>query len=389
MKTYFISLLIAGLFLISFNNPDNLKNDSIEALPYQINIEKGINNVRSVLLSTVGSQLEYIPLETNPDCLLRNASNAFVSDSFIYVSDGSKLLLFGRNGKFLRQIGSSGRGPGEYSRISDYIIDKDNREIFVLSNSVVLVYDFNGQFKKDFKLDFPCMQFILKDRNSIVFHPFNMAQPTSGPVYSLYITDKKGVVQSKIINTLKRVNGGMAVPISPLYIYDGTMHFMEFGIDTLYNFKNLVKIPYAIFHYGKMKIDPDPTIDELPNHLKGKIWLNSVRENAQFIFIRVIQNTLSNSFTCCIFDKSSSEFTVLKEHGFINDIDGGMIFWPKKILNGNTLIDYADASDIIKYMNNKSSANVNLKDRKKAEQFSNVVKQLTETSNPVLIMLKQ
>lgn len=388
MKTYYISLLLAWLFLISFNNPDNLKNGSIEALPYQINIEKGINNVRPVPLSTLGSQLEYIPLETDPACLIKSVSNSFVSDSSIYVSDGSRLLLFGRDGKFLRQIGSSGKGPGEYSRITDFIIDKDNREIFILSSRVVLVYDFNGQFKRDFKIDFLSTQFILRDRNSLVFHLINMSQPTPGPVYSLYITDKTGIVQTKIINTLKRVNKGITVPTSPLYIYNGTSHFMEYGIDTLYNFINMVKIPYAIFHCGNMKMKPDPTMDEVPS-LKGKIWVYDVRETVKSLFIKIYRNMVSPSLTYCIFDKSSSGFTVLKENGFINDIDGGMVFWPKKILNDNILIDYADAFDLIKYMNNNPPANANLKDRKKADQFSNFVKKLTETSNPVLIILKQ
>ena len=79
----------------------------------------------------------------------------------------------------------------------------------------------------------------------------------------------------------------------------------------------------------------------------------------------------------------------LGEDGFINDIDGGPVFWPKKILNDNTLIDYADTFKLIQHLNKNQEANKNVKDRKKADKFQSLVKQLTETSNPVLIILKQ
>jgi hypothetical protein len=302
------------------------------------------------------------------------------------VSDGNRLLLFAKNGKFIRQIGSAGRGPGEYSRIGDFIVDEKSHEIYVLSGRIVLTYDINGKFKRDFTIEYPCRQFLLKDRNSFIFHPFNLSQPTTGPVYSWYITDKSGVVQAKLINTLKRVNRGISVPTSPLYMYNGTAHIMEFGIDTLYDLNNLVKKPYAIFKPGKMKMDPDPTMEEVPG-LKGKIIVMDIKEIEKSFFVKIWWN-MSDSTTNCVFNKTSMEFTALKENGFINDIDGGMVFWPKQILNDNLLIDFADAFELIKCMNNNQSANAKVKDKMKADQLKAMVKQLTETSNPVLILLR-
>ena len=384
MKTSFIFLLTVALILLSFNGPHNYKNSSIGALPYHIDIDKGIKNVRSVPLSTLGSQLEYIPLETDPACLLKSVSNAFVSDSFLYVSDGSRLLLFARNGKFIRQIGSAGKGPGEYSRIADFIVDKNSRAIYVLSSRMVLIYGFNGQFKRDFKIDYPCNQFIMNEKNNLIFHPFNLPIPTTEPVYSWYITDKSGVLLTKMINSLKRVNRGFSVPTSPLYMFNGTPHFMEFGIDTLYYLDNLVKKPYAIFKLGNIKFKPDPTMEEVPG-LKGKIFIYDVKENTKSLFIRI----MDDSTTYCNFDKNSATFSALKENGFFNDIDGGLTFWPKRILNDNTLIDYADAYKLIQYMDKNTQTEVKVKDIKKANQLKTIVKQLDETSNPVLIILRQ
>jgi len=81
----------------------------------------------------------------------------------------------------------------------------------------------------------------------------------------------------------------------------------------------------------------------------------------------------------CVFDKKSSTFTVLKDNSFDNDIDGGMPFWPKQIINDNLMIDYIDAFDLITYARDNNT---------ESKQFKKVVEQLTETSNPVLIVLK-
>ena len=377
MKTYLISLLGAGLLSTACNNSTQ---DSSQ-LPYNVNLERDINNIKAIPLSSLGSGLEYIPLETDTACLIETISNVSVSDSFIFVSDSKRLLLFDRAGKYLRQIGSTGRGPGEYLNIGDFIIDYKNREIYVLSFRAVLVYDFKGQFQRDFKIDFPSRQFLLNESDELVLHPFNLPQPTTGPAYSWYIMDKSGSIRTKLVNTLKRVNKGVIVPISPLYLYNGTTHFMEFGVDTLYNYDNNTKKPYAVFHSGNLKLPPDPTMSEVPN-IKGKIWVSDVREIKKSLFVKIWWD-LSDSITNCVYDKTSSTFTVLKDNGFENDIDGGMRFWPEGIVDGNYLVDFADAFDLIKYVKNNNLTAAG----SKSDQLQNVAKLLNETSNPVIIIL--
>lgn len=374
MKTHFISFLMAAILLAGCKNTDT--NDSM--LPYNIDLENGINNINSIPLSTIGSKLEYIPLETDPECLIKTITNVSVTDSYIFVSGYDRLLLFDINGNFIRQIGSTGRGPGEYPNVGNFIVDNNQREIYILSSRIVLVYDFEGQYKRDFKTDFPSRQFIMDENGNLILHPFNMPQPTDDAVFSWYFVDNTGTIITKLPNTLKRVNGGVIVPFSPLYMYDGTPHFMEFGIDTLYNYTNSEKIPYAVFNYGNMKYPPDPTMAEVPN-IDGKIWISDVRETKKLLFINVWWD-LSDSISYCIFDKKLSSFTVLKDNSFENDIDGGMSFWPEKIINDDLMIDYIDAFDLITYVNDCNT---------ESKRLNEVTEQLTETSNPVLIILKK
>jgi len=375
MKTP-IYLMAIGLLLASCNNP------TTSVLPYRIDLENGITNINSIPLSTLGSKLEYVALETDTACLIQSISNAFLTDSLIFVSDYDRLLKFDNKGNFLKQIGKKGRGPGEYPSLGNFLIDEDNREIFVLSSRIVLVFDFEGNFKRDFKIDFPCRQFMLNQNRELIFHPFNFANSGTDTVYSWYITDRTGAVRTKLVNTLKRSNKAVIVPVSPLYLYDKTPHFMEFGVDTLYSFENNEKKPYAIFILGNLKFPPDPTMAEVPE-INGKIWINEIRETKKLFFVNLWWD-LSDSISNCIYDKSSSSFSILNNGGFTNDIDGGLTFWPKKIINENLFLDYIDAFKLI-----NSTKKIQLNNKEQSSQLFDVVKQITETSNPVLIILKK
>jgi len=371
-RTYFIAI---GLLLASCNNSIN------SDLPYRIDLENSIKNINLIPLSTLGRKIEYVPLETDTACLIQNISNVFLTDSLIFVSDYNRLLKFDKNGKFIKQIGTKGRGPGEYPSLGNFLIDEVNREIFILSSRIVLIYDFNGNFKRDFKIDFPCRQFILNENSELIFHSFNLPTPSTDTVFSWYIIDRTGTILRKIKNTLPRTNKGVIVPVSPLYMHDDTPHFMEFGIDTLYSYDNNEKKPYAIFHLGNLKFPPDPTMSEVPQ-IKGKFWINEIRETKKLFLVNIWWD-LSDSISNCIFDKSSASFSILKNSGFTNDIDGGMTFWPKKIINDNLMLDYVDAFNLI-----KTSKKILKDNNEQTSQLNNLITQLSETSNPVLIILR-
>lgn len=356
----------------------NLKNGNPDLI-YHVNLERDINNISSIPLSSIGSRLEYIPLETNPACMVRGISKVSVLDSLLFISDDYRLLAFDKNGRFIRKIGSEGRGPGEYLRVLDFAVNKKGKEIYLLSARQVFIYDLDGQFKRDFRISFPCSQFVLNEKDELIFHPVNIAQATDEPVYSLYFLNKNGKIKTRINNTLKRENGGIAIPISPLYFYKDILHFMEFGIDTLYRYENLIKTPYIIFQTGNLKFPPDPTINEVPG-IHGKIWISDILEIKESFFIKVWWG-VSISISNCLYDKLTSEFIVLKNNSFTNDIDAGISFWPKTIINDSIMVDFADAYDLIKSYKKEA------KGTEQSAQLENIMKNLTETSNPVIMIL--
>jgi hypothetical protein len=379
MRTGYFALLVTLLLLTFCNNSDNNNPN----LPYNVNIERDINNVSSVSLSYLGTKIEYIPLETDSSCLIHRISDISVSDSFLFVSDNNRLLLFNRGGKFLRQIGSTGRGPEEYLRIRDFDIDVVNEEVYILEGRKVLVYNFNGLFRRDFVLGFPSNEFVINENNELVFLPINFAQATDEQEYSLYIMNKNGKDITKIHKMLKRINGGIAIQNSPLYMYNDILHFMEFGVDTLYRYENHVKNPHAIFNAGSLKFPPDPMLDEVMT-LNGKVWVDNILETNKSLFIKFYCSLVPLTSTYCVFDKSTSIITILKDNGFINDIDGGISFWPERIVDNDMMIGFAEAFDLIKLFKDRKP----IENMTQSSQLGDFIKNLTETSNPVLMIVK-
>lgn len=63
------------------------------------------------------ASVRFVPLETKTECLMGGLKQIQVTDSFIFVVTAKRkgqVMMFDRNGKFLRKIGRYGKGPGEH-----------------------------------------------------------------------------------------------------------------------------------------------------------------------------------------------------------------------------------------------------------------------------------
>jgi hypothetical protein len=195
--TKYLYILLGAIMITSCNNSKNSSiadNKTIKSidLPYLIDIEKYLTETKSVLLSTIGKELEYIPLETNSNCMIEKIQHITFSEDFMFIADYTKILQFDRKGKFLRQIGANGRGPGEYLGITGFCIDPKNKKIFVNEcgdGCEILEYDFSGSFIKSFNQPWRSYQFIVYDTTGFIFHLTHDNDSTVYSKYNFYITD--------------------------------------------------------------------------------------------------------------------------------------------------------------------------------------------------------
>ena len=381
---------------ISCKNSSNPNKDKGKAspagLPYHIDLEDNMKNVESIPLSRIGEKIEYIPLETTPNSLVGNLNGVGLDlakiifcDSFIFISDGEKLLQFDRSGKFIKQIGTVGRGPGQYLEPINFCIDEKKRNIYIINGRSVMEFDFNGQYKRSSQYEWSSVLFMPMDTGNFIFYLSSFPDQTNNTVYSWYITDLQFKPVTKLVNFQKRVNRGARIGWTPLYTFNESAHFMEFCADTLFFLKNGSPEPYALFNLGKIKMDPDPvpTYDRIEdyNRLNQKLWPRFINESDKCMFLTLWWG-FSDSARYCVFNKQTLQTTFLKNKSFSNDLDGGPSFWPKYIYNDSILVDFIYAEKLLSLIDKKRLEKQSISNR-----LQMVGKQITETSNPVLIVL--
>ncbi|HTO15416.1 MAG TPA: 6-bladed beta-propeller [Edaphocola sp.] len=137
-----------AIFLVSILPSCNVKKSKDIDKDNQIqkiNIlsNRGFNIKTSKLISDI----KFIPLETTDSILVGDISKIIrTKNEYLILDTQSKsIYAFDMNGKYLRTIGSNGKGPGEYLNPIDFIVDANEDYLFILDELKKIVKtDMNG-----------------------------------------------------------------------------------------------------------------------------------------------------------------------------------------------------------------------------------------------------
>ena len=391
----FITVVILFCLLIFFKKKVKSEDGrNPDFTPYLVDISRSVNNVVNPPVSTITKKIEYIPLETTNESYLDEVVKVELSDSFIFVSDVRKLLQFDRRGKFIRQIGKSGRGPEEYISVADFSINDRNEFVYIYSanSDEMLVFNFRGNYIKSFKFKAQSVQFESDSLNRFMFHIINLGNQKGIKSYSWLLSDFEGNIILRIVYSpdLEYKLGRFGNPVTPLYVYKGDFHFMEYGIDTMYYLSNLVKRPYCIFNFGNLKMDIDIQIKSKEDYSKyeEKLWIYNILEDQSYLYLTTISG-ISPKKILWIYNKRSRELMRLKSNGFIDDYFGLAEFWPRSVFNDRVLVGYIEAYTMYDILKSTDPEFFNNLDKTTVEKLTALKNLITETSNPVLIIVNQ
>jgi hypothetical protein len=91
----------------------------------------------------------FVPLGTNREFLITQIDKIFLTNNEIIVTDlGHSIFVFDRKGNCKYKVQAKGKGPGEYSGMSDALFDEKKKQLEVLDNSdkKILYYSLTGEF---------------------------------------------------------------------------------------------------------------------------------------------------------------------------------------------------------------------------------------------------
>lgn len=113
-----------------------------------------VKDAKNIQLSTIAMRIDSVPLETLSDHLISRIIDIDHDQEAIYVADVNALYKFTKSGEFIKQIGKTGQGPGEYLNVTDIALDRKTNKIYIASafSQKIICYDTEGELVKESKV---------------------------------------------------------------------------------------------------------------------------------------------------------------------------------------------------------------------------------------------
>lgn len=214
------------------------------------------------------AKVEYIPLETHNDGLLKYPLIDVVTDELIITHDhDGNIFVFNRKGKFLNSFNRTGGAGHEYSSLNKLCFDDKTKEIFVDNHGVqrsIYVYTTDGVFKRKFNLPekvWPNIMLNYNDQYLLCYNNYNVEgeKPNdltkNTPYYFVSkkdgkITPLKHEILNKTSNTIIVQKGeqtiASSINIQPLIKNNPEILLSDFACDTIYSLKGTTHTPVMV-----------------------------------------------------------------------------------------------------------------------------------------------
>jgi hypothetical protein len=397
--TIFICLI--NLVLSSCSN-QNRRDTIVNKYPHVINIEEGFNNMCQIKLSEIADSIRYIILSNDNQGPIGDVGGIQLTNSNIYLRKRDGFVLrFNRSGKFLNSFGNIGRGPMEYLPGSVFTITPEDDKIHIFRSAMdnYLTFKPDGSYTGTREFSIPRTMFnftSLSDSSFMctfyyvgafmkdyILHAINWSagifDPVGNPLQVIEHPLKNAEVS---ISEIPNVSSNAP----SITYFDNRAVIIPKG-DTIYEVSSDSIYTGYIINWGKI---PHKEGNELHFRVATsatKLSIgNIVLETATRTYIRVYQGNDSYIFE---YDKTTGATKAMLEDpqnlGFVNDIDGGINFYPYYTnREGDIWIINEDAYSFKqKQSPDYLSQSISIS-RDNKEKLKTFIQKIKEDDNPVL-----
>ena len=340
-------------------------------------------NTGPVKMSEIISEIKYISLETNPNCLIGNMNiPVFGKDIIIRSFTGSVngadgIYRFSDKGQFLNKIGNIGRGPGEYQDYTDVVQVGDT--VFIVSNfsNDIFCYSIAGNFLKKYHID---MQSRPKSLVELPDKSFMIAFSNPGDIGILLRTDKSfNFKKGYKINVPFKNN---PLPFGFKKSTNKVLFYYNY-LDTIFDVSKGYPIPSIIIDYGKYRTAREKlSMDENNNAVLNKPSIIDFSASDEYLSLYVYYPFSRSTYNILYRITDGKQFIWTN---LINNLDNGVLErWPGFLFENN-LVFHLLPSTILKRFENMTKAEkldpIN-------SGFVNMASKITLESNPVIMICK-
>ncbi len=344
------------------------------------------------------SRTETIFLETNNNCLISKISQIdfFSNKIFILDQDTKNIFVFDARGHFLNKIGSKGKGPGEYIRPLNFIINKKDSLLKVYDSATrkIISYNFYGRFIGEI--------YINKYLSS--FGEWNNGSGYWGYCAGDLNEDiRKG--QKEAVKFIKFTLNGQEVQtykgekvIDNLYLkdcyitsqYKDKIYFIEPYSEKIYSFDGEKIAPDYEINFGGKFIPPKALsqireLNSKENSSAKKV--NDIIDNYIFFFIRFFENDnwiyLFTPFqgTSTLYNKANKKGLTFHNNIF-KENSYETFFWPL-LLSENRLYSAPNPSKLFELLKESIERKYSAE---RTSSLRRLLKNVNENDNPIIFI---
>ncbi len=348
-------------------------------------------------LSEIAANIRYIPLETHPDAFMKGVGSLKEGNDKFYINTVLELLCFDKTGKFLYKLEQQGRGPGQYTYLSDYDIRPEKSRVIVLTRGKLNFYNesdtgFYLQKKLDLQKQPNCVDFF-PDQDNILL---SFSASTGENKYQCVGIDPDGDTLFIRPNFYKFTrNSRVVMSFSSDNIinsYDGTISIKGFLNDTIYNIDSEYKfVPSMILNTGGKTITtdflanvPDPTRESEAGPMAAFLAISEILENEKYLMFRYLYQ---GSARWIMFDKKKNETFFFDAKELLkDDISGGINIEPKFICNG-VIYAWTDAMKLKNHLSGDDFRRAEVLNPARKAELEKLADTLEEDDNHLLIAI--
>ncbi len=412
-----------------------------------IDVAGSLETFRQIPMSDYIEEIEYIPLETGRDCMIAILSKLIVTPTHIFTYDNrSNCYAFDREGKFITHIGRRGRGPGEYTWVDALSVDEVNERVYLNASSGVLEYTWDGKFLRTIprqtfnegtryvssasaltfigdglflghidnnRGDEPHNWLLFDDRGTIVKAFDNHIVLDKTDFSSTDFDAMNPVFEGGDTYVKEYINDTLYVlnrqhELRPAYVFDTGEYSFPLNEHLTFDFTNpqpgprersimiarnvvpLVVTPDAIFFTagigGKIRSRFDLPVGRAVSFstaLPPPGWTTAVQAD------RIITD---DSLVAGIYDIATGETVFLdrdpvsRMYGMVNDLDGGVSFWPRYRTSAGELVQVLSAYDMKEALTENYFAAHPARDPAAHARLRTLVDSLSYEDNPVIVV---
>ncbi len=337
-----------------------------------------------------------VPLEETPNSLIGQVSKVLTTDDYIYLLDSyvaESLYVFDYQGNFVRYFGSTGSGPGEFLRVSNFFLSPNADTVFVTDYSLSKFLAFSplGElfYEKKFDVGEIIYDLVPFEGNYLVSRAYSDSltihfQHIDGTLEEVY--QEFDLVENNFIQ-----NGGF----KPQYIYPSSgesIYFKEELSQNFYEFhKNALEIYSFRFPENKVFSPNDlPWSQQKPRLHLAEVYSEIRKRDLYSLGDQILEidslilMTLHEGRNISLLAFNKYKKTAKKVNKFVNDLDGVIPDLPGIFENyqAGEMLVFLTPSDIYSSIN-KNGGPTNLYQR----DLMNKADSMGE--NPVLFLYRK